>query len=42
MKSGNEGIFKDEGKFDVVIEQGKIVKKVLTSIMANVQWVVIL
>ena len=42
VKSGNEGIFKDEENLMLLLNKGKIVKKVLTSVVANVQWVVIL
>ena len=40
VKSGNKGIFKDEGKFDVVIEQGENSKESINQ--CYVQWVVIL
>ena len=33
MKSGNEGIFKDEGKFDVVIEQAENSKESINPVL---------
>ena len=42
VKSGNEGIFNDEGNLKFLLNKQKIVKNVFTSVMVNVQWLVIL